>query len=117
MAHKIITTTSTDYTFYPPQLSSTFTYVGSYDAHIKYNIGDVVSTGDEILAYVGNSWIPMASLNSLDYNEESKQPDRIIQRTKCSCGAPLNITDKDRHTGLCKCAYCGNIISIYKEIK
>jgi len=78
-------------------------------------IGSVVYNIDEkqMLVATDNSWANI-SIDTTDAYYEKKH-DKLIDKLICfSCGAPLDLTEKDLANGYCKCKYCDTNISIYK---
>lgn len=79
------------------------------------SIGSVVYNIDknQILVATDSSWQNI-SIGTTDAYYEKKH-DKLIDKLICfSCGAPLDLTEKDLDNGYCKCKYCDTNISIYK---
>lgn len=74
---------------------------------VFYNIDE-----NQILVSTDNSWQNIYDTTDAYYE---KKHDKLIDKLICfSCGAPLDLTEKDLTNGYCKCKYCDTNISIYK---
>jgi hypothetical protein len=104
-------------------LAPAYNYVGTFD-----NIegiedakqGDVCTIGNSEYVYDGNEWQCMCSTLAITdtpsytiCDSVIEQPIREILTEACPhCNAPLPLLDINRD-GVCKCEYCGSLVSVY----